>query len=160
MDSAFMALALLSMERVSEGLSCVARSEISIGVGLVVGWFKMERKLLVVIEVFNQRFEIILVDSNDSHFAFCVLRRIRCVCSVDHDGLPEFSPDRPWRRLRRIGWAEDVANLVHGIHALINNGDRFFRPGSVALFGRTFAGLSPGHEFNNAFPVFAATLWA
>src|SRR6266542_2727235 len=160
MPSAFMALALLSIERVSEGLSWAARSEISIGIGLVVGWFKMERKLLVVIEVFNQRFEIILVDSNDTHFAFCVLRRIRCVRGVDHDGLPEFSSDRPWRRLRRIGWAEHVANLAHGVHTLINNGDRFFRAGSVAFFRRTFAGLSPGHEFDDAFPVFAAALWA
>src|SRR6266511_1319888 len=159
MPSAFMALALLSIERVSEGLNWAARSEIYIGVGLVMGWFKMERKLLAVIEVFNQRFEIILVDSNDSHFTFCVLRRIRCVRGIDHDGLPEFSPDRTWRCFGRVGRAEHVANLADGVHALINNGDRFFRPGSVAFFGRTFAGFSTGHKFNNAFPVFAATLW-
>src|SRR6266545_6324016 len=125
-----------------------------------MGWFKMERKLLAVIEVFNQRFEIILVDSNDSHFTFCVLRRIRCVCGVDHDGLPEFSPDRAWRRFGRVGRAEHVANLAYGVYALINNGNGFFRSRSVTFFRWTFAGFSPGHEFDNAFPVFAATLWA
>src|SRR5262249_17306368 len=93
MPSAFMALALLSIERVSEGLSWAASLEISIEVGLVVGWFKVERKLLSTIELFNERFEIILVDSNDFHFAFRVLRRIRRVSGVDHDGLAKFSPD-------------------------------------------------------------------
>src|SRR5215813_8177206 len=121
--SAFMALALLSIDRVSEGLSSAARSEISIGVKLVVGLFKMKRKLLVAIEVFNQRFEIILVDSNDSHFSFRVFRRIGCVCGVNHDSLPEFSADRARGRLGWIGWAEDIANLAHGIDTLIYNRD-------------------------------------
>src|SRR5213079_2664656 len=129
-------------------------------IGLVVGWFKMERKLLAAVEVFNQRFEIILVDSNNSHFAFGVLRRIRRVRGVDHDGLAKFPADRAWRRFGRIGWAQHVANLTDRIHALINNGDRFFRSGSTAFFIRTFAWLSPGHEFDDAFPVFAAALWA
>src|SRR5256884_2188776 len=120
----------------------------------------MERKLGAPVEVFNERFEIILVDSNDSHFAFGVLTRIRGVRGVDHDGLAKFSPDRPWRRLGWIGWAQHVANLTDRIHALINNRDRFFRSGSTAFFRRTFAWLSPGHEFDNAFPVFAAALWA
>src|ERR1051325_2663767 len=105
-------------------------------------------------------FEIILVDSNDSHFAFSVLRRIRGVCGVDHDGLPEFFPNRAWRGLGRVGRAEDVANLADGVYALINNGNRFFRPGSVTFLGRTSARFSSGHEFDDAFPVFAATLWA
>src|SRR5205823_14571563 len=70
MPSAFMALALLSIERVSEGVSCAERSEISMAVGL----FKMERKLLATIEVFNQRFEIILINLDDCHFAVRVLK--------------------------------------------------------------------------------------
>ena len=39
MPSAFMALALLSIESVSEGVSRAARSEISMAVG-VANWFK------------------------------------------------------------------------------------------------------------------------
>src|SRR5262249_4175466 len=64
------------------------------------------------------------------------------------------------RRLGGIGWAEHVANLAHGVYALINNGDRFFSSRSVAFFGRTFAGFSSGHEFDDAFPIFAAAVWA
>ena len=83
----------------------------------------MERKLLATVEVFNQRFEIILVDSNDCHFAFGVLRRIRSVRGVDHDALAKFSPDRAGRRLGWIGWTEHVTNFTDRIDALVNNGD-------------------------------------
>src|SRR5947207_13533233 len=41
MPSAFMALALLSIESVSEGVSWAARSEISMAIGQVVRLFKM-----------------------------------------------------------------------------------------------------------------------
>ena len=44
-----------------------------------------------------------------------------------------------WALPVRIGRAEDIANLADGVYALINNGNRFFRPGSVTFLRRTFA---------------------
>ena len=54
----------------------------------------MARKLWAAIERFNQRFEVILVDLDDRHLAFRVLRRVRSVRGIDHDRLAEFLPDR------------------------------------------------------------------
>src|SRR5213596_2917933 len=156
MPSAFMALALLSIERVSEGVSWAARSEIS----MVVSLFKMERKLLVAIEVFNQRFEIILINLDDRHFAFRILDRIRCMRGIDHNRLAELSANGSRWGFGRISRAKHVANLAHRIYALIHDRDRFFSSRSIAFVRGTFAGLSASHKFDNAFPVFAAALWA
>ena len=52
---------------------------------------KWERTLLAAIEVFNQRFEIILVNLDDCHFAFRVLNGIRGMRGVDHDRLAKFA---------------------------------------------------------------------
>src|SRR5437016_2533411 len=156
MPSAFMALALLSIERVSEGVSWAARSEIS----MVVSLFKMERKLLVAIEVFNQRFEIILINLDDRRFALRVLDRIRCMRGIDHNRLAELSANGSRWGFGRISRAKHVANLAHRIHALIHDRNRFFSSRSIALVRGTLARLSASHKFDNAFPVFAAALWA
>src|SRR5690348_6236683 len=80
MPSAFMAFALLSIESVSDGVSWAARSEIS----MLVSYVKWEHppaspgealragKLLVAIEVFNERFEIIFFNSDNRHLALRV----------------------------------------------------------------------------------------
>ena len=51
------------------------------------------------VEVFDQRFEVVLVDLDDSHLAFGVLGGIGSVGGVDHDRLAKFAPDRAGRRL-------------------------------------------------------------
>src|SRR5207249_773178 len=104
-------------------------------------------------------FEIILLNFNDRHFAFGVLRRIRRVRGVDHNGLTEFSADRTRWRFGWIGRAEHIANLAYRVHALINNRNRFFCPRSIALVWRAFAGFSARHEFDDALPIFATAFW-
>ena len=54
---------------------------------------KGERKLWARVEVFNQRFEVVLAHLHDFHLAFGVLGRIGGVGRVDHDCLAEFLPD-------------------------------------------------------------------
>src|SRR5262249_24968928 len=98
-------------------------------------------KLLAAIEVFNQTFEIIFIDSDDRHFALRVLDGIRCMRGVNHDRLPELLSNRTGRRLCWISRAEAVANFAHGVHSLINNGDRLFRSRRAAFFWMTFAGF-------------------
>src|SRR5437763_901917 len=97
MPSAFIAFALLSIESVSEGVSWAARSEISMSVLFVL--IKGAVTLLAGIKVFNQSFKIILFHTHDSHLALRILNRIGRVRGVNHDCLPEFFSDRPWRRL-------------------------------------------------------------
>src|SRR5215475_2676505 len=116
-------------------------------------------KLLVSVEVFNERFEIIFVDLDDPHLALRILEGIRCMRGVDHDRLSELLSNRTRRRFCRISGAEDVANFAHGVHALVNNGNRFFRSRRVAFVLMTFAGLFTGHKLNDALPVFAAAFW-
>src|ERR1700722_3089632 len=61
MPSAFMALAFLSMERDSEGVSEVAREESSIGL-FVVG-------LLIADIFFDERVQVVFLDFHDAHLA-------------------------------------------------------------------------------------------
>src|SRR5437667_93452 len=53
------------------------------------------KREMAIIQVDENNFkpliEIILVNLDDRHFAFRVLQRIRCMRSVDHDSLAEFS---------------------------------------------------------------------
>src|ERR1700726_504709 len=65
MPSAFIALALASIDKVREGVSFAARSEISMSI-----WFN--RTLFASIKIFNQRFEVVFIYSNDGHFALCI----------------------------------------------------------------------------------------
>src|SRR5437868_12134643 len=80
--SAFIAFALLSIERVSEGVSCAARAEISMSVAL-----------FLAVEAVDCRFEIVFVHSHDAHLALRILDRVRSVRGVDHDGLSELLSD-------------------------------------------------------------------
>src|SRR5262249_33219413 len=102
---------------------------------------------------------IIFIDSDDRHFALRVLDGIRCMRGVNHDRLPELLSNRTGRRLCWISRAEDVANFAHGVHSLINNGDRLFRSRRAAFFWMTFAGFFTGHKLDNALPIFAAAFW-
>src|SRR4030095_668110 len=76
-------------------------------------------KLLAAVEVFNERFEIIFLDSDDRHLSFRVLDRIRCMRGVNHDGLAELLSNRTRRRLCRIGGAEHIANFAHRVDPLV-----------------------------------------
>src|SRR5437773_8784570 len=70
MPSAFIALALLSIESVSEGVSWAARSEISMSIFCVSKI--RSATLLATVEIFNQRFEIVFVHTDDLHLALGV----------------------------------------------------------------------------------------
>src|SRR5215475_2425286 len=83
-------------------------------------------KLLVSVEVFNERFEIIFVDLDDPHLALRILEGIRCMRGINHDRLSELLSNRTRRRFCRIGGAEHIANFAHRIDPFVNNGDRFF----------------------------------
>src|SRR5580704_6694967 len=85
MPSAFMALALLSMERVSEGVSEVAREESSIGL-FVVG-------LLIADIFFDERLQVVFLDFHDAHLADRVFGGVGGVGGIDHDGLAKFLAD-------------------------------------------------------------------
>src|SRR2546421_1927 len=95
MPSAFIALALLSIESVSEGVSWAARSEISMSILFVL--IQGAATLLAAVKVFNQSFKIILLHTHDPHLALRVFNRIGCVRRVNHDGLAEFFSDRARR---------------------------------------------------------------
>ncbi len=49
-----------------------------------------ERTLLATVEVFNQRFEIVLAHLDDRHLALGIFHRIGGMRGVDHDGLSKF----------------------------------------------------------------------
>src|SRR5947209_4381322 len=69
--SAFIAFAFASIDRVRDGVNFAARSEISmVGIGWIC-W--LGKKLLALIEAFNQRFEVVFVYAHDLHLALRVL---------------------------------------------------------------------------------------
>ena len=80
-------------------------------------------KLLVSVEVFNERFEIIFVDLDDPHLALRILEGIRCMRGINHNRLSELLSNRTWRRFSWISGAQHIANLAHRIPALVNNRD-------------------------------------
>src|ERR1700683_1317576 len=118
--SAFMALALLSIERVRDGVSSCTREEGSIK-GLSDFWVKDNqstpgrempaRNASILIKTFNEGFEIVLAYLDDAHFAAGVVGRIGGVGGVDHDGRAELAADRSGRRLGRVGRPEDLADF-------------------------------------------------
>ena len=59
--------------------------------------------------------------------------------SVNHDRLSEFLSNGTGRRFCRVSGAENIANFAHGIDALVNDGDGFFRSRRFAFVGGTFA---------------------
>src|SRR6266567_1352375 len=61
--------------------------------------------LRLAVKLLHHLPKVVLAYVHDAHFALGVLFRVAGMGGVDHDGLPEFAPNRPGRGLGRVGRA-------------------------------------------------------
>src|SRR5882724_3328251 len=97
--SALSFFALASMASVSEGVRVVARSasccmDDPSDSNCTMRMYEYEGSEFAVVEVLDQRLEVVLADADDFHFPLRVLGRIAGVSGVDHDVLAELAADR------------------------------------------------------------------
>ena len=89
-----------------------------------------ERKLWARVEVFNQRFEVILVDLHDSHLALCVFRESEACAALTMIVWPNSFRIEPGGALLGSVGPRHFANFADRVFALINEAMHFSVPGA------------------------------
>src|ERR1051326_7345452 len=86
-----------------------------------------ENLKFAVVELLDQRLQVVPTSANDFHFPLRVLGGIAGVSGVNHDVLAEFATDCPRRGLARVGWAKHAADFGHGLGALVHDSEDFLQ---------------------------------
>src|SRR5438067_9929011 len=126
MPSAFIALALLSIESVRDGVRLLAREEMDMEFWILdFRFWNSNAGRRRARELFSEAggddfLKVVIFDLHDLHLALGVFRRVGGVRGVDHDGRAKLAPDRAGRRFTRIGRPEHFADFADGIDALID----------------------------------------